>query len=146
VIYGTDAPRSWDQTHAGSFLVAYEWGERWSLSLSGTAHTGWPTTPVSGQVVTLPGGGTEIEPVLGERNSARFGPYARLDLKAGRTFLLPDSRWQLFLEVTNLTDRDNECCVDEFIFTERPDGSVDVDPQLTYWNDFAASFRVVWSF
>jgi len=146
VIDGEDVPRSWDQTHAGSFLVAYEWGGRWSLSLSGTAHTGWPTTPVSAQVTTLPDGSTEIEPVPGERNSSRFGPYARLDLKAGRTFSLPDSRLQLFLEVTNLTDRDNECCVDEFLFTPQPDGSVDVDPQLTFWNDFAAAFRAVWSF
>jgi outer membrane receptor protein involved in Fe transport len=146
VIAGADTPRSWDQTHAGNFLVAYEWEGRWSLSLSGTAHTGWPTTPVSAQVTTLPDGSTEIEPVLGERNSARFGPYARLDLKAGRTFPLRDSRLQVFLEITNLTDRDNECCVDEFLFAPQPDGTVDVQPDLTYWNGFAPSFRVLWSF
>ena len=47
-------------------------------------HTGWPTTPVTAEVIEAPDGSSEIVAVNGPRNSARFKTYARLDLKTGR--------------------------------------------------------------
>jgi len=147
VIGGESVPRSWDQTHTGKFLVGYRLAETWTLSLSGTAHTGWPTTPVTGVIVTPPGGGMpEIEPVLGERNTDRFATYLRFDLKASRTLATRAGNLRLDLELLNLTDRRNPCCVDDFDFTQRPDGSIDTEPNIGYWLGLTPSFRIIWEF
>jgi outer membrane cobalamin receptor len=146
VIDGDHIPRSWDQRHAGKFLIGHRWGEHWSLSLAGTVHTGWPTTPVTGEVVIDEDGEIEIEPVLGERNSIRFPTYARLDLKARRSFGLPRGRLWLTLEVVNVTDRDNVCCIDEHEFDLQPDGSVDVHTLYQNWLGITPTFSILWEF
>ena len=51
IIAGDTVPRSWDQTHAGRLLIGYRRDERWSVALSGSVHTGWPTTPVLAAIV-----------------------------------------------------------------------------------------------
>jgi len=53
-IDGEEVPRSWDQTHAGRFLIGYRREDRWSISFTGSVHTGWPTTPVTAEVETCP--------------------------------------------------------------------------------------------
>ncbi|HYO12212.1 MAG TPA: TonB-dependent receptor [Thermoanaerobaculia bacterium] len=146
VIDGTDVPRSWDQTHAVKWLVGYRPGERWSFSLTGTAHTGWPTTPATAELTTRPDGSTEITRVLGPLNSDRFPGYARLDVKASRVFALRHGRLRLEVEIVNLTDRENVCCVDEFIFEPRPDGTVAVGRELDDWLGITPSTGVSWEF
>lgn len=139
-------PRSWDQPHAGKFLVGYRRSDTWLFSLSGAAHTGWPTTPKTGTIVTLPGGGTQINEMLGERNSDRFNPYLRLDAKAARSFGLPRGRLSVTAEVLNLTNRKNACCVDEFDFHPRPGGTVEVERIYDDWRGTTPSFSVLWEF
>jgi outer membrane receptor protein involved in Fe transport len=141
VIGGEDVPRSWDQPHAGRALVAYRWGPGWSVSLAGTARTGWPTTPVWGRL-------TEGEPeaVAGARNSARFAAYARLDAKVSRTFSMGRGRLRLQLEVLNVTDRANVCCVDELLLTPQDDGTVTVDRELDTWLGITPSFGALFEF
>ncbi len=146
VIDGRSVPRSWDQTHAGRFLVGYRRDERWSVALSGSIHTGWPTTPVLPEVVTLPDGSTEIEPVPGPRNTDRFSTYGRFDFKARRSFDLSRGRLWLTLEVVNLTDRDNPCCLDDVFFSQRPDGTIDVRRLDDSWLGIAPSFSLLWEF
>lgn len=145
-IDGRDVPRSWDQTHAGKFLVGYRWDPGWSVSLSGTVHTGWPTTPASGELTTLPDGTQSVVPVLGPRNSDRFETYSRLDLKTGRTFALARGRLRVDLEILNVTDRRNECCVDEFLFDVQPDGTIHARRESVYWLGITPSFSVLWEF
>ena len=146
VIDGQGVPRSWDQTHAGKFLLAYQLGSRWLFSTSGSVHTGWPTTPVTGEDVGPPGGPPELEPVLGARNADRFPYYLRIDLKAERSFFLPVGRLRLDLEILNVTDRENACCVDDFSFRQRSDGSIETIPELNYWLGITPSFSVLWDF
>jgi outer membrane receptor protein involved in Fe transport len=141
VLAGEDVPRSWDQPHTGKALLAYRWGRGWSGSLAGTVHTGWPTTPVAGVL-------DEGEPhvVLGARNTARFPTYARLDLKLARTRDTGRGRLRLQVEVLNVTDRKNVCCVDEILLTPRDDGSVDVNRELDTWLGITPSFSALWEF
>ena len=146
VVSGLSVPRSWDQTYAGNFLVAYRWRLGWFLSVSGTIHTGWPTTPVTGSVVTLPDGSTEIQPVVGLRNSARFPTYARLDLKTGRAISTSKGNVRVELSIVNLTNRQNACCVDEFSFAALPDGRIDTQTTFDYWMGITPSFQVLWTF
>ena len=42
-----------------------------------------------------------------ERNGIRLPEYARLDLRADRAFTYRKSRLTLFMEVVNVTNRDN---------------------------------------
>ena len=144
VIDGASVPRSWDQTHAVKWLAGYRPGERWSFSLAGVWHTGWPTTPVTGVLTTLPDGSTRITPVRGALNSDRFPDYGRLDVKASRLFSVPGGRLRLDLEVVNLTDRENACCVDEFFFAPGADGTVDVSRELDHWLGITPSLSLFW--
>lgn len=146
VIDGESVHRSWDQPHAFKFLVGYRPNPRWSVSLAGTAHTGWPTTPATGVITTLPDGTTEVERVPGERNSDRFDAYARLDLKARRSFALERGRLSLTLDVVNLTDRQNACCVDEFELEPQADGTVEAQRVEDHWLGITPSFSVLWEF
>ena len=111
-IAGNWEPRNWDQPHAFRFLVGFRPDERWSVSLSGLARSGWPTTSATAQVVS-PGGVPQAEVLLGPRNSDRLEAYRRIDLKAHRRFNLSRGKLKLELEVLNVTDRRNVCCIDE---------------------------------
>jgi hypothetical protein len=146
VIDGAKVPRSWDQTHAANFLLAYRWAPGWSLAVNGTAHTGWPTTPVTGRVVTLPDGTTEIAPVAGVRNSARYPVYARLDAKAGRTIATAKGSLSVELSIINLTDRSNACCVDEVYFEANAAGGIETRTTYDYWLGITPSLQVLWRF
>ena len=146
VIDGHGVPRNWDQTHAGKFLVGYRHPDKWSVSLSGTAHTGWPTTPATATATPLPGGGTQFDKIYGDRNSERFPTYLRFDLKASRAFTIPGGRLRLDLEVLNVANRENACCVDDFLFDLRPNGDVEVDRELKSWRGRTPTFSIVWEF
>ena len=145
-IDGLDVPRSWDQTHAVRFLLGFRRDDRWLISLSGTVHTGWPTTPVAGREVSLPDGTVEFEAVPLARNSDRFETYARLDVKGRRQLRLPRGRLWLTLEIVNLTDRDNPCCVDDFVFEPLGPGTVKVDALYDSWLGITPSASVTWEF
>jgi len=143
---GGEFPRSWDQPHTAKFLLGYRASDRWFVSLSGTGHTGWPTTPISATAQTHPAGTIQIEQVVGPRNSDRFPVYYRFDLKTSRSFTVAKGELRLDLEVLNLTDRDNTCCVDEFVFRPRLNGSVDVEREDAYWLGLTPSFKLLYSF
>jgi outer membrane receptor protein involved in Fe transport len=139
------APRSWDQPHAGKFLVGYQW-HGWLVSLAGTAHTGWPTTPVTAVGTQQPDGSIEVEAIPGVRNSARLPAYSRFDLKLRRSFALRGGQLSLTLDVINLTDRENVCCVDDFLFGAPAVGPVEVEPELGSWLGLTPTFQVRWEF
>lgn len=120
---GAWVPRSWDQPHAG--VVELDWALRqhWRFHLSGVARSGWPTTEL--QLVTIPeeGGAVRFATVRGPRNGARFDTYQRLDLRLSRTYETARGSLELFFDVFNLFNRDNQCCVDDVQIVTRPDGS-----------------------
>ncbi|MBD3869195.1 MAG: TonB-dependent receptor [Acidobacteria bacterium] len=145
-IDGADVPRGWDQAHAVKFLIGYRNNDRWSVVLSGSAHTGWPTTPGFAGEVTLPDGSSEFQRVLGTRNSIRLADYLRLDARAVRSFHTAHGDLRLELELVNLTDRNNVCCVDDYLLLPNMDGSVDVEPELNYWLGITPTFSLLWEF
>ena len=150
VVDGREVPRSWDQTHAVKWLVGYRPGPvaggtpRWLLALAGTVHTGWPTTPVRAGSTVLPDGSARVDLVPGRRNSDRFPTYARLDAKASRAFPLRRGRLRLEVEVVNLTDRANPCCVDEVRIETGPDGTPVARRELGFWLGITPSLRLAW--
>ena len=59
---------------------------------------------------------------------------------------LRGGRLSFDLELLNLTDRENACCVDEFTYTLLPDNSVHVDRTLDSWLGITPTFAVSWAF
>jgi hypothetical protein len=62
----------------------------------------------------LAGGGTGITGVVGPRNAEHVGTYSRIDLRANRDVQLRDSKISFYLEVTNLLNSENECCIEGY--------------------------------
>jgi hypothetical protein len=114
-------PRSWDQRHALQAGATWRVGD-WSLSGAAVAHRGWPATEVA---VVANGAGQRVA-VAGERNAVRLGGVRRLDVRASRDFAIGPGALRFFAEVTNLTDRNNPCCL---VYT--PSTAADGSPTLT---------------
>jgi outer membrane receptor protein involved in Fe transport len=143
---GEWVPRSWDQRHAFSFGLDYGAAAKWDLNLAGVFHSGWPTTDVTAQLVQNPVGAPTIVPALGPRNADRYPAYARLDLKASRTLQKGGSTYTFYAEITNLTDRKNVCCVDEFDYLPQAGGTVTVERQNGFWLERVPSAGFIWRF
>jgi outer membrane receptor protein involved in Fe transport len=143
---GAWEPRSWDQKNALTLGLNLNLPRRWTVSLVGTYHSGWPTTPVTGEVVVNEDGMEEVEPIIGTRNSARYPAYARLDLRVGKLYPTLRGGWTLYLEVINLTNRKNVCCTEDFQYEIEADGTVTVTPEYGYWAPIVPSIGVGWQF
>jgi hypothetical protein len=144
-IDGAWVPRSWDQPHTASASITWRPSERWSLNLSGIYHTGWPTTAVTGEAIPVQGG-LLIVPRLGPRNQERLPTYLRFDVRASRDFRLRRSLCNLFLEVTNVANRDNLARPEAYSFEVRPDGTI---ATVITWESFMPvipALGVRWTF
>jgi outer membrane receptor protein involved in Fe transport len=126
-----DVLRSWDQRHAAS--VGVGWNEnRLNASALVGWHSGWPRTPL-----TMDANGW----TLGGRNSDRWGQYFTVDLRAGLTVPWNRYEWLTWVEVTNSTNRDNECCV-RFVSPASPASSALAPPSSWMPRIFNAGFSV----
>jgi outer membrane receptor protein involved in Fe transport len=102
---GVETRRSWDQTHAVS--AGLNWNtEKWNVGVAMIQRSGWPTTDVA-----LEDGGEVPIVTTGPRNAIRSDVYRAVDLRIARRFALEHSSLSVFLEVANLFDRDNPCCI-----------------------------------
>jgi hypothetical protein len=138
-IDGEDYPRSWDQENAVSAGLTWSTSP-WSATLAATYHTGWPTTPV----IVANADPADAEIVLGRRNSLRFGYYGSLDARVSRDFKLSRGELNVFAEVSNLLDRDNECCVD-WSYAEQG-GAVVLEREYRHWLPIVPNVGVLWKF
>jgi hypothetical protein len=138
-------PRSWDQRHAVSWGINYA-GARWNWTLTGLHHTGWPTTALGASLVPQPDGSVRLVPEFGPRNGERLGSFSRIDVRGSRTVQLDSGRLSFFVEVYNLLNRDNPCCVDEFAISVDPGGNVTVTPDVDNWLPIIPSFGIQFEF
>ena len=138
-IDGEDYPRSWDQENAVSAGLTWN-SSPWSATLAATYHTGWPTTPV----IVANADPADAEIVLGRRNSLRFGYYGSLDARVSRDFTLSHGELNVFAEVTNLLDRNNECCVD-WSYADQG-GAVVLEKDYRHWLPIVPNVGVLWRF
>jgi hypothetical protein len=147
LIDGVWQARRWDQRHTLSFSVNWQPRERWNLNLAGTFHSGWPLTPLYGQWQQQPDGEWTASGVLGPRNSERYPPYRRLDLRISRHFQLQRGSLRLFVEVINLLDRDNSHSIEDIsIVAYEPGGPIEVVTDHDEWFPILPSIGVSWIF
>jgi outer membrane receptor protein involved in Fe transport len=104
-------PRSWHQRHTVSFGLGRA-SAKWAMNLTGLYHTGAPTTEVMLVPVQRADGTMTNSLALGARNEDRLDDYLRFDLRVSRTSILASGVLTYYLEVFNLLDRMNPCCVD----------------------------------
>lgn len=137
-------PRTWEQRQSFSFGASWT-GALWTSSLSGLMHSGTPTTELGIVSTPLPGGGYQVQGYAGPRNGERLGAYARIDLRINRDVKLANSKLSFYLEITNLLDRDNECCVENYhVEPGRPAPVLVI--QKSYWLPILPSFGFQWEF
>jgi outer membrane cobalamin receptor len=141
---GVWTPRSWDQPFAAAVGVDFDLPRSWTLSMSGTYRSGWPTTRVTGEVVGWEGDEPVVELSPGPRNEDRYGDYFRIDGRATRTWSRNPGEFALVLEILNVTNHRNECCTEGFTWTVADDGSVEVTPEIRRWAPVVPSVTARW--
>ncbi|MDX1507563.1 MAG: TonB-dependent receptor [Woeseiaceae bacterium] len=137
---GGDVIRSWDQTHTLKGGLSWRWGA-WDFSAAGEVHTGWPRTTMSGELVLQPGGSELLVLDVSERNASRYSAYHALDMRISRDFELSRGELTAFLEISNLYDHANPCCVE---YSLRADGSL--ASRQRHWLPLLPSLGVIWRF
>jgi hypothetical protein len=137
--------RSWEQQQTLSFGSSWT-GTHWNVSLAGLFHSGSPTTYIGIETAPLPGGGTAVDGVVGERNADHMAPYTRVDLRANRDVRLRNSKLSLYLEVTNLLNSKNECCIENYHLELDRGGRVFLNQEIGYYLPMLPSFGIQWEF
>ncbi|HET9861919.1 MAG TPA: TonB-dependent receptor, partial [Steroidobacteraceae bacterium] len=118
-----DVLRSWDQSLALAAGLGWQ-GARLNLSAFGAWHRGWPRTAL--RFAAPLAADADMPLVLGGRNRARWGDFYTLDLRA--SYLWPTAHGELstVLELTNVTNRANECCA---VLESAGDGYLQADTE-----------------
>jgi len=84
--------------------------------------------------------------IPGPRNESQLGSFASLDFRISRTWQLQRGSFMAFLEISNLTNRRNECCLD-WDFEEDEDTGEDVfERGVDYWMPLLPAIGVLWEF
>jgi hypothetical protein len=145
VIEGENVPRSWDQRNALNAGVTHDVGP-WALSAVLNTHTGWPVTTLSLVPSNAPNAVGGVVAVAGPRNAERLPTVARVDLRASRTYAAGAGSVRIFAEVTNLTGRENVCCLSY----QQIDTAVGAQPELAvdtrHGLPFTVNFGALWQF
>jgi hypothetical protein len=118
----------------------------WNVSLAGQVHSGTPTTELGMSATRLPDGSYQVEGEVGPRNGDRLDTYARVDLRVNRDVILENSKLSFYLEVTNLLDRENECCIESFELDSRPGGAPWLYVDKGLWLPRMPSLGFEWQF
>ena len=126
--------RSWDQPLALTSGLSWQ-GARASVSAIVGWHRGWPRTPFE-----LPGSDGALE--LGLRGSERWGDFYSLDLRGAWTWPIANGELAAVLEITNATNRHNECCVD----FEREEFAEPLEAEFSHWLPFIVNLGVTFRF
>ena len=130
--------RSWDQRNYTSGGLTWRSGP-WEASFAAVWHRGWPTTEV--ELATL-----EPFPLVeaGKRNAATVSNYARFDLRLARRFDVGAAgELTAFLEVSNLTKRNNDCCM-EYQLEDEEEEEVFLDVEARGSLPLVPSLGVLW--
>ena len=137
-------PRLWEQERTLSAGLSWT-GVKWNFNLAGLYHSGAPTTTLNHQVIATPGG--EVHTIaVGERNAARLGSYTRLDLRASRSVALRSGRFSYYLEVTNLLNSKNPCCVEGWHLETNSNGFTRLNVEQGDWLPMLPSFGFQFEF
>lgn len=98
-------PADQDQTHVFAALASWSLGAGFELGSRVRLSTGFPTTAVEG--AWFDSTRDRWQPTFGVVNGERLPAFFQWDLRASRRFDLGSSQLDVWLEVQNVTDREN---------------------------------------
>ena len=75
----------------------------------------------------------------------RHGTFASMDFRISRKFDLRRGSLLAFVEISNVLDRNNECCLDWDIM-DGPAGEEVLERGLDYWMPMLPAIGVLWEF
>ena len=144
-IDGRDEPRSWDQRHALQGGITWSTDD-WTVAFAGSVHTGWPATNLElVQTGTDPDGEPVYKAVPGPRNALGHPTFASLDFRISRNFDVKRGSLTAFVEVSNLTNRRNVCCLDWDV-ADDGDGNLELELSRDYWLPLLPAIGILWEF
>jgi hypothetical protein len=144
IIAGVAVPRSWDQRHSVTGNLIWQ-GERWALSLVGRYHSGWPQTPLLVTPILDAGGAVVgIDGDLSQLNRANYDDYFRVDARLSRMVYLNRGSIQFYVEIYNLFNTRNQCCVSNHDLAVGP--PLTASPNFDAYLPLFPSFGFVWTF
>ena len=85
-----------------------------------------------------------IDSDLSQRNQTRYDDYFRIDMRLSRTVDLHRGSFQFYVEIFNLLNTSNECCVSGHDLTVGP--PLTAAPSYDVYLPFFPSFGFVWTF
>jgi len=135
--------RSWDQTHTLKGGLNWDW-KKWNFSAAGIVNTGWPKTVLEAETVVDANGAEQLI-VSTDRNSQRNAVFNSLDIRASRRFDVSRGELTGFVEITNLYNRENPCCIEYTIKTDE-NGSETIDANQGNWLPLIPSMGISWRF
>ena len=139
-IEGHDELRNWDQRHSLQAGLAWQPGD-WEIGLAVKLHSGWPTT-----LAVLIGDDEEnYQLVFDPRNDDNLNTFFNLDARLARVWDFENSRLTAFFEISNLSNRKNECCVDYDIESDDEDNDF-LERSVDHWLGATPAIGVLWEF
>ena len=132
--------RSWDQTHALEAGVSRKAGP-WGLSATAEVHTGWPKTELIPEYTTNPDGSVSLSVSSTPRNSDRHTTFTSVDLHVSRDFDVSRGELMVFLNVSNVLNRQNPCCTEYSL-----DAQGVLQSRTEHWLPLVPSLGVIWKF
>lgn len=140
-IGGRDVPRSWDQQHAVQTGIIWNRGS-WDVAFVLNAHSGWPRTDVFIDPDSDP---EDPELMFGARNARRYEWFGTLDFRVSYKKEFAKSALTLFLEISNATNRVNECCLD-FETDEDENENTVLLTKTEDWYPILPAVGILWEF
>jgi len=111
-----------DRPHILNLLFGLEVGAGWQIGAKFQYASGNPYTPVTGV--------TEIDNIFyvidGEKNSARYPDYHKLDIRIDKQFIFESWSFSLYLDLWNVYNRDN---VSSYSFKADTNGELTSTPR-----------------
>jgi outer membrane cobalamin receptor len=124
-----DILRSWDQPLSVTAGLAWK-GSNSSVSALAGWHTGWPRTPI------------ELSPLqVNDRNSQRWGDFITLDLRGSWTWEFASGDLSAVLDLTNTTNRRNQCCLVLEMDESAPELASDIENWLPTIFNIGVTYR-----
>ena len=96
-----------DQTQALGVVASYQLGHGWDVGARFRYTTGFPRTPVIPQPGVFDNPNNQYAPVFGAYNAIRIPSFYQLDARIERSFVYKRVKFNIFLDVQNITDRQN---------------------------------------
>ncbi len=95
----------YDQTHVLTALGSYDLGAGFEIGARARVASGYPRTPLA--YVYFDARRNRYEPTLGVYNTDRIPLFFQIDVRVAKRIKVSDSELELYLDVQNVTARDN---------------------------------------